>query len=293
MNSKNILIAGLPSAGKTTFIAAFWSYIRAFPQDKAIRINTTANTEHEYLNTIADNWMSWVDFGRTINTSGINEIVMNVTNASSGESVILNIPDVKGEIFRINFDERFWTTEFDTMSENLNGVVLFINPLDSHLSPKLIIHQNQLLAALGEKVNNKDKGEIPLTPKSWAPSDTSSQVKLVENLQLLEYYKLRPHRVKLSVIISAWDVVLNDATLKSKMPNEWMSEYVPLLYQYLCANSRTFDVKCFGVSAQGCDYEDTQKRDELIAKEPFERIIVQEENNITNDITKPILWVIG
>lgn len=302
MTEKRILIAGLPGAGKTTFIAAFWSYIRSFPQDKAIKISTTADCEHEYLNSISDNWLSWEDFGRTINTSGVSEIIMKVTNVTSNENVKLNIPDIKGEIYRDNFDDRSWSKQFDEISTGITGLLLIINPEDPNLLPKLIMDKKSLEGAFPNtksKSDNKSKeeiksekdgkgGEREKTPINWKPDDTSSQVKLVENLQFLNYYKIKERKIKLSIVISAWDVV---SSALSDTPEVWLKKFAPLLYQYIVCNNDIFNVKYFGVSAQGCDYKDREKRmKELSGLDPMKRIIVIDENG-NSDITKPVLWV--
>jgi hypothetical protein len=74
-------------------------------------------------------------------------------------------------------------------------------------------------------------------------------------------------------------------------PEEWIKNNLPLLFQYLSCNRAIFDCKYIGISAQGGNYDNDGQIDEIISKDPSERIIIKEEHVYSNDITKNIAWL--
>ena len=76
-----------------------------------------------------------------------------------------------------------------------------------------------------------------------------------------------------------------------KKPDVWFEKHLPLLHQYLTSNGSLFECKYFGVSAQGCDYKDTDEVKKLKLVETYERAKVKEGENFTNDISSPIIWL--
>jgi len=293
MSEKKVLITGLPEAGKTTFIAAFWHYISSFPQDKSIRVDNTADSEHEYLNAISEKWLQWAEFGRTISVSGISQIKMKIVDTHSQQKIVLNVPDIKGEVFRDNFNTRTWSRDFDSMATDLDGLILFLNPQENNLAPKLIVHEHQLRDVFEGQDQKAELASEIIKTEDWSPNFTCIQVKVVENLQLLKYYKIPGKKIRVSIVISAWDSVIDKLPTEMKIiPEQWVEDFTPLLYQYLKCNSETFDLKYFGVSAQGCGFENKSKIKELSKLSPIERILVQESSTVDKDITKPILWAI-
>ncbi|MBX9680717.1 MAG: hypothetical protein K2X38_18330 [Gemmataceae bacterium] len=55
---------------------------------------------------------------------------------------------------------------------------------------------------------------------------------------------------RLGVIISAWDVVMKQ---EDTTPGKWLQAYLPMLHQYLVANSEEVCSRVYGVSAQKGD----------------------------------------
>lgn len=286
MNNKKILFAGLPLSGKTTFIAALWYYaFKSTSDKKSISINFV-NGENEYMNEICNEWISYSRVSRTkINNIG-NTVIMNIRSNETGEEALLEIPDFGGEIFTMHFDSREWSIEFDKLLNEINGVILFINPCEVNNHPKLLIYENEILRYFGEEsfTDSTDKVE-------WSKNFVPHQVKLVETLQFIEYYKLKNKSLKLSIVISAWDLVAKEYG-SSYAPATWVGTNLPLLFQYLNCNEDIYKVKYFGVSAQGGDYEVSKDLNELTTKEPEHRILVKEDDNVSNDIGRPILWVL-
>ena len=67
---------------------------------------------------------------------------------------------------------------------------------------------------------------------------------------------------------------------------------LPLLEQFLKANNDHIQYKIFGVSAQGGDL--IVNKGSLLTKiNPTDRIIVKDEKEVSNDLSSPILWLLG
>jgi|JI7StandDraft_1071085.scaffolds.fasta_scaffold226338_1 hypothetical protein len=287
LGNQKILMAGLPEAGKTTFVAALWNYLNDVSTEKAFTVGTLADNDIEYLNSISGKWASYETVGRNLgDLSTVKNIKMNLLRAG-GSQVILEVPDIAGEFFRDLFEQRKWPVEYESLLSEITGVVLFIQSIDDNNAPKLIKQSQKLAQTAGEAENSIHDNQENI--QQWTHSHTSSQVKLVEFLQFVLYHKADILPLKVSVVISQWDEI--QKTTLNYTPEKWLEHYMSLLYQYLVCNNESYHVLSFGVSAQGGSYDENQE--ELQTKKPIDRIIVQEGGNISNDITKPIVWITG
>ena len=112
------------------------------------------------------------------------------------------------------------------------------------------------------------------------------QVRIVELLQFLQRKPfLRRHR-RLAILVSAWDLIA-DAQLT---PDEWLQREMPLLYQFLLANTSTCSVRVYGISAQGGDLTG-QRKDDLLKLTPSERIVCLGPHGKSHDLTEPVVWL--
>jgi len=283
MSEKNILFAGLPSSGKTTFIAAFWHFLTDSTSENLISLNSLAG-DNGYLNGICRQWLNFNPVTRT-NPNGEEIVAMNIKNNQNGQNAILKIPDYSGEVFRNIFDLREWSTLFDTLIDETDGIVLFVNPTEKMNRPQFITIENEILGLFGEELYAKNTGD----KKSWNVAFVPHQVKLVDILQFIEYKKPKKLPLKITIVISAWDLVINNNHTKNYSPVRFLSTYLPLLFQFLVCNEDKYKVEYFGVSAQGGNYDGIEAN-ELMRKKPEQRILVREEDSITNNIAKPIFW---
>lgn len=278
MADKGILFSGLPESGKTTFLAALWYFIFNSTKEHEYTYDSLENTELEYLNSISLNWAGCEDVIRT-NQNKIEMVSIKMVHNTSGNSMTLTIPDISGETFNTQFQDREWDEEFDYLLENVYGIILFIDPRDKKNKPRLIYHESQHFRIFDEMMVNE------YSEQSWTENLVPSQVKLVDFLQMVDFHK--PNFIKkISVIISCWDLI--DSNSK---PELWCKQELPLLHQYLNSNEQLFKVKYFGVSSQGGSYESEHIKENLINKEPLDRIIVTDGLNTSNNILDPILWI--
>ncbi|WP_428229172.1 TRAFAC clade GTPase domain-containing protein [Flavobacterium sp.] len=278
MKDKGILFSGLPESGKTTFLAALWYYVFHAFDEGEFECDSLENTELEYLNLISRNWAGCNNVIRT-NQGKIEHVNIKLINKVSGNSLILNIPDISGETFKTQFTDREWDEEFNNILQNVDGILLFIDPRDLKNKPRLIYHENQNFRYFGAEMINAT------SEQPWTEDLVPSQVKLVDFLQMIDYNMPGVLR-KISVIISCWDL-----TDGQRDPEIWCKSELPLLHQYLISNEDIFKVKFFGVSSQGGDYDDSAIKDSLLSIDALERIKIVQGSEISNNILSPILWI--
>ncbi len=270
----NYILIGLPQSGKSTYIAALWHIVESGELSDSLII-TGLPDDSEYLNKLRDTWLSYKDFERTIVDSK-HEITLEVSSNSNDIVSELKFPDVSGEMYRIQFEDRKLDLEYLEMIQSANGIILFINP-DFIKEPQLI---SDIDACIGdEKSPSSAENE-----KRWEFKDVPTQVILVDLLQMISFNI--EQQIKVAIIVSAWDQIIS----QNVKPPKWVDNTLPLLYQFLSANESIFKVDFFGISAQGGNYK--EHKDELQAKSPSERIIVETNHGTSNDITLPVKWLL-
>jgi hypothetical protein len=126
----------------------------------------------------------------------------------------------------------------------------------------------------------------------WDPRDAPTQVKLVDLLQFLDARLSSPRPLGLAVIVSAWDLV-EDTSVLEISPKCWMAKRMPLLNQFLHANTDIFNIQVYGVSAQGGTLDEEESAEELAkVMPPSHRIRVRkDEEDLDHDITEPVKWL--
>ena len=295
-------------SGKTTFIAALWDYINSDKTDKKLALNSLANSENQYLEKIRAEWLLCKNVTRTsLNESETETVRMNVLSTKSRKNLILEIPDMSGELFNLHFKHREWDIDYENIVSQMEGILLFINPKDNRNRTQYIADaveiESEIESELIDKPNNEESKSdiqnelgIPKGPtvinsidfNNWSEEHTSNQVKLVETLQLIASRIGIQNLMRISVIISRWDLI--EANGK-ETPLAWLQTKMPLLHQFLICNDDIFQFQVFGVSAQGGDYNKVDERQRLLGLEPHDRIQVKLEKSFINDIAAPIIWL--
>lgn len=275
-NESNYVLIGLPHSGKSTFIAALWHIVESKELEGTLTIKGLPD-DRTYLNKLRDTWLSFKDFERT-KVEYKHHITLTVTNQSDDYISKLKFPDVSGEMYKIQFENRKLDLEYVNMIQTAKGIILFINP-DHIIVPQLI---SSIDACIGNETNSNNTDII----KNWEYKFAPTQVVLVDLLQMIVQIITNP--IKVAVVVSAWDVIKNTCDTN---PLKWIEDNLPLLFQYLNSNESLLKYFYFGISAQGGNY--SEQITELQSKSPSERIIVQTENETSNDITLPIKWLLN
>ena len=120
------LLVGLPDTGKSTFLAALYHQVEG-GDIKGSLVLERLGSDIEYLNRIREDWLKCEKISRATGVkSKKGKMLLRDPNTSLLSEV--TIPDLLGEIFDHQFEERRWTHEFEEMVISCNGLVVFIHP---------------------------------------------------------------------------------------------------------------------------------------------------------------------
>lgn len=278
MNSTQILFAGVPHTGKSTFLALLNLGITS-----GTRVSLALGNyrdDREYLNTLTAKLITCEPADRTLvgQTDGLNLSLQ----ASDGRDIALTIPDLSGETWRDVLSERICAASLIDQIETTDGVCIFLHALDFKEDPT-IAEVHRVATALGEE----DLGLEPDAHQLYQDvAARSSQIDLVDLLQILgDQYATRPRRIAL--IVSAFDVV------GKQSPQEWLSQHAPLAEQYLRSNCEALSVNIYGLSAQGGRFDDKDELKELRKRDPLGRAFLRDGEGIAVNLDAPIVWALG
>ena len=248
--SQQFLLIGLPSTGKTSFLAALWYMVNQSEIQCALALDHLEG-DSRYLNQIRDSWLEYKPVPRNpLDSEKAVSMILKRRDTAAG--VELTFPDLSGESFRLQWAQRQFTTQYDQRLRAARGAILFVHP-ESVSKPHRIDALNELVAAMGadeQGGSEAAEGDGATSPKPWDIEKAPTQVQLVELLQFnsgRDYFR-PPFR--LAIVVSAWDLVSH----MWKNADDWISKEMPLFRQFLVCNSALFDVQLYGVSAQGGRY---------------------------------------
>jgi len=284
--SHHFLLIGLPSTGKTSFLAALWYAIQQKQSPTALVLQKL-DGDSEYLNKIRDAWLAFKPVGRNP-TDTQTFVSMRLKRSDGDEEAHLTFPDVSGESFKQQWTSRQLTTSYDKCLRSANGGILFIHP-GSITLPLRLAEVDDLAALIDDGGAEEITAPLTVPPPSapWDIEKAPTQVQLVELLQFMMRHSHFRAPFRLVIAISAWDLVA-----PSKVsPEDWVAQQFPLLSQFLSSNRKSFEVGFYGVSAQGGNYEG----EDITALQntlPARRIeIVGKDVKNRHDITEPLLWL--
>src|SRR5579884_333002 len=280
IEEREILVMGLPEAGKTTFIAALWHVVSVHEIASALRLGEL-QPSRDHLNSISKKWRECASVGRTI-LGKERSVAMNLETLDGMRKFRVTMPDTSGEAFRRIFENRRWTTSFGTAVERSAALIFFMHP-DFMIAPHRIDDGVEEAISIMEPVarsaEDNNSGQAAEQSLPWEVNRASPQTKVLDLLQLV--IRARKGRcLKIAVVVSAWDLVKN----LQLTPEKWLQKRAPLVWQFLNANQEKRPYAVFGISAQGDDYA---KRADTLRDfiKPSERIIVVSGQQTSNDIT--------
>ena len=248
-SAREILVMGLPKAGKTTFIAALWHVISTKEISSELQM-AELQPSRDHLNAISKRWRECVAVERTIQGKD-RKVTLNLQTADGSKVFRLTLPDTSGEVFTRIFENRKWTASFGTTVESSDALMFFLHP-DSLIVPQRIDDGVEEAVHVMEAVKpaEQEASAQPI-PKSvpWDANRASPQAKIFDLLQLV--IRARKNRsFRIVIVISAWDLVKH----KRLSPEKWLAEKAPLVWQFLNANKEKRPYVVYGISAQGDDY---------------------------------------
>jgi hypothetical protein len=277
MNSElRISLVGMPSTGKTTFLAAFWNLIQEPTVEACVRLRCLPRAA-VYLHEIHQAWLHGQEVGHTSRDSG--ELILLDIDLG-GREVVLEVPDLSGESFEDMFVHRRVTQEVDVILTAADGLLLFLHPHELRpritlvdairmgIQPEVPGDQDELLALdlkkLPAEVQAVDLLQTITSRRLWARAELSSP--------------------RIGVIVSAWDLV----EAEGLPPARWLGARMPLLNQYLAASLPTESVRIYGLSARGGSADAS----ELATFDPATRAFLVDSAGVrTGDISTPLQWI--
>lgn len=273
MNSeKNCFIMGFPSAGKTTYLAALWHLLFNGDITQASPYKISSMGDAHYLTQISTTWVNVQPINRTLLEDQKESLSINVERKEDGQKLKLILPDLSGETFSNIYEKKKISNSLYGAIQTADTVLLFVN-VETINNISLISKLDPSIAgSVDTKPIERDKKLDPIA------------IKLIELLQIVNKIK-QDNRVRLALMLSAWDMIDEDV-----LPEDYVKEHMKILWQFLNVNKKYFDVRYWGVSAQGGSIENESDQEKLRdISEPIDRIqIVNQNGNKSNDITLPI-----
>jgi len=287
----NLLLVGLRESGKTSYLAALWHQIEAGELPTAL-VASQFQPDRQYLNQIREKWLRFEEVGRTSLRS--QEVVsLPLRDSMTGAAIDVVLPDLSGELFRLQWLTRRATRQYAELAASSSGVLLFIHPARVKTASRIPSRSQDLPSSAkvdqGGDVSMADSsGTAGAGPsvKEWSSELAPTQVKLVELLQFVSFLRSSTKPMRIAVVVSAWDLV------RDRMPPiSWLEGRLPLLFQFLAANSDTVAFRVYGISALGGDLQKDLQRlqSESI---PSRRIkVVDGKSESHGDLTAPIQFL--
>lgn len=311
MTQPDVLLAGLPATGKTTYLALAYTAIVLDPEGE-LQLGSFKG-DREYLNRISDALAECKVAEHTeVDEQGELELPLLI----GANERFIRIPDVSGETWEEALDTRTWREPFDVRVSTCGGLMLFIHGTLVETGVT-ILDADAAEAALLEGVKATDDSTRGDTSTEAATNEDepgvrsekppfggdaadandiepsvhkrsrvrATQVDSVDLLQIVAQ-RNRTRALRLSVVISAWEGV------EGVTPEKWVEQTLPLLSQYL-QNSRIWETRVWGVSGQGGDFTDENVKEELLKKSVVERAIIEAGDGSQATVHSPLLWVLG
>lgn len=271
---KKCFIAGLPSAGKTTFLAALWNLINHNP-DAKLKLNKIENGQ--YLANLSNKWANMEPLERTV-PSGEQaniSIKLEMTNKTIFD---LQLPDLSGETFQSQYEMREISEEVAKYIEDADAVLFFIN-----------VNSIKLLGLISEQTFPRSSNPATNVVNRNPKEDDPIQIQVIELLQFILFIH-KNKMLKIGFIFSAWDLI--KSKLNDIKPEQFLEERMNMLWQFCQANQDIIEYQTWGVSAQGGSFNE---KDSLLDKEyPYERIFVEGNDGYEGcDLTLPLYLLMG
>lgn len=272
METTNILLAGLPAAGKSTYITALWAVEKDGKSGHLLTCDGMPS-ESSYIDSMRENWMVLKEVRRTAFAEP-QEIVLPMKSSRTGEKINLSLPDFKGEIFQRILDNAV-SKEIKDWCRKSSGILFMLNL--GGCSPQM----------LQEQVSDVTKPKVDLEKVVMTSGDIEPAI---QNVLLLKYLYDYMDDIPIAICFSSWDAT---DCKEGKNMEEWVKENHPCIFNYVKEHFSTF--RFYGISAQGADYDDLDENsgDELAEKTTRkERAFVYTEKK-SFDITEPIDFLIS
>lgn len=289
----SFVIMGLPASGKTTFLAALWHLVESGETECRLVMDHYRG-DFTYLNSIADAWRNFKKVPRT-SQIGDTDVTIYLHDRVTGARGTALFPDLAGEVFDLQVEERRCRPEFVVQADAEDGILFFVNA-DVKEDGLSIIDLNARLpqeagvaVLAGEPPQAAGDVNAPVVAPEWEPKFLPAQVRIVQLLSDLLRPPFTYRARKLALLISAWDLVRD----QGHTPEQWMARTMPLVDQFLRTNGMSFTHKVYGVSAQGVRLDDDVAVDGATKITPSRRVQIVGRDGEGHDLTAPLVWLMS
>ena len=287
---KTVVMSGLPKTGKSTFLGALYHVLES-GNEQLITLGVLPRVR-EHLEGVRGRWLRVEREPRTSRASPIlNELSLRID--AGKKFLALRWPDLSGEYFDEMVRKRTLNGEVAKILRSATAIIVFVHPDTVTQQPR--VHDVDRLTNIVEPgVLEQTQTQRPIEmvqpeQPNWDPMMVPGQVLVVDMLQLLLANRFKQPIRKISIVLSAWDAVASNF----ESPKAYVEKQLPLLNQFIDANSDRYNFKLFGVSALGGDPEMDKDRlhDET---EPAHRIqvVYGDGAGAEDGILSPIRWLI-
>ena len=295
------LIVGMPESGKSTYIAALRHVLVAKQVDTELELTMLAGDE-QHLNALEEKWLSCEAMERT-KTSNEGWVELNVRDKVTEATAVMTIPDLRGENFERPAVAGGCPRDLHEALVASDGILLFTNANreddmlliddfgdisddddEEEAEGKAELASSANLEENGEQGDEQDDDKV-----RFRPQDMGEEIKIVEFLQMANRRPLFPKRRKICLVVSAWDLIAGNADMT---PEKWLAAKRPMLNQFLTYNADMWELRIYGISAQGGTLPQRRAEFEKMLNQS-ERVHVVGHGAGKHDLTTPLRWLMG
>ncbi len=240
MEEKRILIAGLPDAGKSSYIGALNGVISQEGYFGLSKSNEKP-TEWTYVNSLTEKWLDCQTVDHS--SDGETKYIKWPLKDRNGQEIVITIPDMKGETYYDIINDDF-DPKLAEFCKGAVGILFFINKMNRL---KLKEHAMKLVK---EEDGEEKEEQLPASTKAEADKvklSVKTMPDVTKNLLVIRYLRELMGNVKIVVAVSAWDEKKTYATVE-----DYFKKACPAIYNYVRNNFE--EHRFMGISAQGAKY---------------------------------------
>lgn len=262
------LIAGLPAAGKTTYIAAL-SYLLHNPNEGQKLCVRELPNDMSVINRLQNPWLGQRAVDRT-SRGKVTDFEFKLKRDADGKTLDVNMPDIAGEDFSSLLEKQ--CEIINSWDDKPDSLLFFIKKI-----PTLV---------LTESFEDENEGQAS---QDSIPKFTAQHIyEGVQNVLLIkELRRLFPWK-RIAIGLTSWDLHNSD-----EKPYDYLRQECPFLGNFL--NQYFPEAYIFGISAQGWQYGDKLDIDDCMNKtiEGKRSFVITPEGEKSYDITLPLDYLLS
>ncbi len=259
MEKIHYFMVGMPSGGKTSYIVRL-----------CIQLINESNMMYKLMDGRLPDGLCHIQEQMDIMDSFQNimrtfenvcyDITLPLVN-ETGENIALVIPDLSGEHYRRLVEERYISKMIYDRLQKADTILFFINTETMEKEDRLDCNEASTASLIEQSMKMEEQDNAKLPMKKILMPEKATQSQVVDLIQIL--LGLAKKKIRVKFVMSAWDRVEKKISKENLIPEDYLKEQLPLLYQYIISNLDKLEYEVFGVSAQGAEYADKREMERL------------------------------